>query len=105
MTLYRLTILPKLAFNYDAPFKGPVREQPHARPLNRGHFFWKVYFVWAFLSEYRTPLFLDPVFYQELEKTGFSFVWGRESVWIHSFSCIASLKLDISEQENNKIVH
>ena len=50
------------------------------------------------------PCFLEPVFPQELEKTGFSFVRGRESDWIHSFSCIASLKLDISEQENNKIV-
>ena len=38
-----------------------------------------MYFMSEFLSDCPTPCFLESVFYQELEKTGFRFVRDRES--------------------------
>ena len=44
-----------------------------------------MYFMPEFLSDCPTPCFLESVFYQELEKTGFGFVRDRESDEIHLF--------------------
>ena len=44
-----------------------------------------MYFIAEFLSDCLTPVFLELVFCQELEKTGFRFVRDRESDEIHLF--------------------
>ena len=69
--------------------KGPVREQPQEikhYTSEQETFCTEVYFVTTLLSEHQNTSFLEAVFCQELEKTGFSFVRSRESDEIHKFS-------------------
>ena len=66
-------------------FEGPLGEQPHDMGWMRCILKTNVFHVRIFVRLSDPPCFLESVFCQELEKTGFRFVRDRESNEIHLF--------------------